>query len=609
MGRILSAALALLSISALAAEPKWIHVPSSDFEIFSSAGESETRSVLQHFERVRSFFDSKAAEGVKQRAEPVRVVVFGSKKEYEQYHLNAFATAYYMEIAGRDYIVLGGVSDDVFPIAVHEYVHLVAQHAGMNLPPWLNEGLAELYSTLKPVGDKVIVGNIIPGRVYEMSQEKWVPLATILAATKESPYYNEKNKAGNLYNEGWALTHMLELSPEYSPRSAEMFRQILKGAPSQKAIESVYGKPIEAVEKDLRSYITRNSFTGRIFSVKLDGGAKAAIEPAQAFDVKLTLLDLSNRPGKEAETRQKLNDLAGEYPKRPEPQSALGYLDWRAGRQEQAVKEFASAFELGGRNPQMLWDYGRLAANTDPAGAAGALKALLEGQPGRVEVRLVLGGLQLNNHQPKDALETLTPVKSVSPADAPRLFEMLAFARKENGEDTAARNDALQWLSNAKDADERERANRFIKALDGPAAMAMRQPASPVIAPDVPARDAPEGIPPRIARTEAATQQQTSPEPVPESKLLSVRGSFDELDCSGPTPKFVVQTNGGKVVLSMDEPDTIVISGLGSGTVDMHCGRQKPSPVSVRYEPAVASQAGVAGRVKSIQFGSENQAR
>lgn len=605
MSRILSTAFGLLSISAFAAEPRWIHVPSADFEIFSSASEADTRQVLQHFERVRSFFDT-GVVGAKQQAEPVRVIVFGSKKEYDQYRLNDFSAAYYTQIAGRDYIVLGGVSDNVFPTAVHEYVHLVAQHFGLNLPPWLNEGMAELFSTLKPVGDKVIVGNIIPGRMVEISQQKWVPLAAILAATSDSPYYNEKNKAGSLYDEGWALTHMLELSPEYSPRFQEFLRQIVKGTPSQTAIEAVYGKPLNSVEKDLQSYLRRDTFTGRILPVKLNDGTKAAVESAQMFDVKLTLLDLSNRPGKEAEIRQKLSDLASEYPKRPEPQSALGYLAWRMGQPEQAVKAFSTAFELGGRNPQMLWDYGRLGASSYPTGAARALNALLEGQPSRLDVRLVLARVQLNQDQPKEALDTLAPVKSVNPADAPRLFELLAYAKMQNGDPTSARFDALHWLSNAKDADDRERANRFIQSLNGPAGVTM-----PITAPPISstiASDAPDGGPPRLARSEAVAAkggQQDMPKPI----LPSVNGDFEDLDCSGPVPKLLVQTGGGRVALLMDQPDKIVISGISAGTIDMHCGRQKPAPVSIQYEPAAASQAGVTGSVRAIQFNSETQTR
>ena len=45
--------------------------------------------------------------GVRGKREPVRVIVFGSKKDYEPYRPNSFADAYYTQAtAGRDYIVL-----------------------------------------------------------------------------------------------------------------------------------------------------------------------------------------------------------------------------------------------------------------------------------------------------------------------------------------------------------------------------------------------------------------------------------------------------------------------------------------------------------------------
>ena len=496
MKRLLHFALGLLYFSAaVAAEPKWLHVPSTDFEIFSTAGESDTRGVLQHFERVRSFFAPNVPQDVKLHAEPVRVIVFGSKKEYEQYRPNAFAEAFYTQIAGRDYIVLGGVGDDVFPIAVHEYVHLVVQHAGLTLPPWLNEGMAEVFSTMKPLGDKVVVGNIIPGRVIEMTHGKWTPLETILNAGTDSPWYNETNKAGSLYNEGWALTHMLQLSPQYAAHFSEMLHQIAAGTPSVTAIQNAYNKPLASVEKDLQLYLRQDSFTGRVFPVKQkDGEKKASVELADLFDVKLSLIDLGTGRGKEAASL-KLRDLASEYPKRPEPQAALGYIAWNAGDSARAVKDFGAAFELGDRNPQMLWDYGRLAANPDPANATTALTALLELQPARVDVRLELAGIQLRGHKGKEALETLSAIRNATAADAARYYEIRAFADMESHDADAAHIDAIHWFENAKDAAQKARARTFIDAVN-----ASTRTAHPTlmtaqaVAPDL--RD---GAPPKIA--------------------------------------------------------------------------------------------------------------
>ncbi|MGA2590578.1 MAG: hypothetical protein ABSH32_11720 [Bryobacteraceae bacterium] len=124
------------------------------------------------------YFDRNYDEALRQ-AMPVRLVVFGSQKEYEPYRINEFATAYYHQIADRDYIVMSHGGADTFPIAVHEYVHLLVRHFGLKLPPWLNEGLAELYSTLKPMGGKILVGDLIPGRQRALLQDRWVLLAVI----------------------------------------------------------------------------------------------------------------------------------------------------------------------------------------------------------------------------------------------------------------------------------------------------------------------------------------------------------------------------------------------------------------------------------------------
>lgn len=593
--------------AARGAEPKWIRMPSSDFEIYSSAGEGDTRRALQYLERVRSFFEQALGGGAGQKREPVRVIVFGSKKEYEQYRPNDFAAAYYTRIAGRDYIVLGSVNDEVFPIAVHEYVHLVTQNAGMKFPPWFNEGIAELFSTMKPTGDKVLVGAPVVGRALALSREKWVPLSVIVAATHDSPYYNEKSKAGSLYDEGWLLTHMLELDPQYSPKFGQFLKEMENGTPSQKVIEGVWGKPLEAVEKDLHAYLQvflRGGTTmASVFPVKLQGGEKVAAEPAVMFDVKLTLLDLSNRRGKEADAKVEFQDLIKEDPKRPEPYVALGYLAARDGEQEQAIESFGKAVELGSRNPQMLWDFGRMAARVKPQQAMGALQTLLADQPNRFEVRLALAQIQMNSKLAKEAIETLAPVKKVTPEDAPRFFQILAFAHMQNGEREAARSNAQRWLDNTKDTDERLNANRMLRYLDQQDAPAAVSAASP---PPLPRLDKLDGGDAGDSTPKLVRAQPLSPERAPARlELPSVSGTLVELDCKGPLPKFVLQAEGGRVSLLMDDPKSVLISGLSEGTIDLNCGPLKQVAVWIQYDPPTVAAPGLKGIVRAIHYEPE----
>ena len=595
MGRIFLAALFLLPISAaFPAEPKWIHVSSSDFEMFSSAGEGDTRRVLQHFERVRSFFQQTVTSGAKRPDEPARIIVFGTKKEYEPYKPNEFASAFYTQIGGRDYIVIGGVTEDVFPTAVHEYVHLVVRHDGLDLPIWLNEGMADLYSTMRQLGNKVLVGAIPAGRGYQLAQEKWTPLATILAATRDSPYYNEKSKAGSLYSEGWALAHMLNLDPKYNQGFSKFFDLVVKGNSSAAALQSTYGKPLDVVEKELQTYILGSNLRGGLIPAKLQEGAKAAVEPAQAFDVKLALLYLGNRRSKAEETRKKLTELADEFPRRPEPHAALGYVAWSNRDAAGAVKEFTAAWDLGDRNRQMLWDYGRLAQTQDAEASVRALRTLLEMDPSRVEVRLALAGTLLTNRNVKDALETLAAVKSVKAADAPRLFELLAYARMENGETAVARRNAERWLENAKEDEQREKAQEFLDAVDRSRPVARIVPQT-LAAPDL---DTAVDQPPRLVRRPDGS---VAVDGKPGESMPSLEGKFVELDCSGPVPGFIVQTEEGKVTLMMDEPKSIVLGGDTSGTLDLSCGPQQGVPVRVLYVEDTSRR--YRGSVRAIEFG------
>src|SRR5262249_15529694 len=159
----------------------------------------------------------------------------------------------------------------------HEYTHLVVQHEGHRYPPWLNEGFAELFSTLAIQGDTVRLGDPIVGRLQALLRDKWVPLSTILSADHDSPYYNETNKAGNLYNEGWALVHMLMTTSEYRPKSGEVLAAVDKGTPSIEALEKVYGKPLAAIENDLELYIRGSRFNYLSAKIKLQTNKEALV--------------------------------------------------------------------------------------------------------------------------------------------------------------------------------------------------------------------------------------------------------------------------------------------------------------------------------------------
>src|ERR1700736_990651 len=149
-------ALFFLTALPLVAADQWIKLTTPHFELYTTAGEKKGREAILYFEQVRNFF-LQASPSKKVPEFPVRIVAFRSEKQYRPYRINESAAAYYTQTQTRDYIVMQDIAQEHYHVAIHEYTHLIVEHSGLKLPPWLNEGWAELYSTLKPLGDKAMI--------------------------------------------------------------------------------------------------------------------------------------------------------------------------------------------------------------------------------------------------------------------------------------------------------------------------------------------------------------------------------------------------------------------------------------------------------------------
>jgi hypothetical protein len=102
-----------------------------------------------------------------------------------------------------------GFADEA-AVVFHEYSHLLVGTAVRSIPIWLNEGLAEYYSTfsLKSGGKGANIGLAIPRHV-QLLRQRFIPLSQLLAVDQSSELYNEGERRSIFYAESWALTHYL----------------------------------------------------------------------------------------------------------------------------------------------------------------------------------------------------------------------------------------------------------------------------------------------------------------------------------------------------------------------------------------------------------------
>ena len=163
-----------------AAPDSWAVAKSSSFEVYSQSGAGPARAGLQWLEQVRAFFATQTGLEAEVRP-PVRVIGFASRKEYDSYRITPIADAFYIGTESRDYIVLPSLAPDQFRSAAHEYAHVVIHAAGFHPPRWLDDGFAEVMSTVRFTEGGTLLGAEVPAHRQALRAGRWIALGEVFA--------------------------------------------------------------------------------------------------------------------------------------------------------------------------------------------------------------------------------------------------------------------------------------------------------------------------------------------------------------------------------------------------------------------------------------------
>ncbi len=601
-------ASALTASSGLAAE-QWLKLTSSHFELYTTAGEKKGREAILFFEQVRDFFGKARGNAKPVTTAPVRIIAFRSDKEYKPYRISESADAFYLDGYDRDYIVMRNISEESYPVAVHEFTHLLIKRAGIEVPIWFNEGLADVYSSLKPMGKKVLIGSLIPGRIYPLQQNKWIPFDALTAVDAKSPYYNEKVRAGIFYAESWALVHMLFLSDQYRAQFNKLLVALASGLPASAAFWQTYAKTLGQVQQDLEQYMRGTKFNGMLFDVKLEKSAEEPdIEPASPLESGLVLADLLALTSKPDAAKEAYDGLAQANPKSWEVEAGLAELAWRGKNPGEAKKHFARSEELGSNNPRMYFDYAMVLHQTDGKDSAAipALKKAVELDPEYQDAHYYLAFSLMSDSQYQDALDHFKKVKHIKIEQAFGYYHAMSYcdyqlekwddaqkageaARKyaRQPQDIASAEDMLRALT-----EERERRAMIAQQM---AALAAEQAAG---------QTAPRRASEPVAAAEKPKQLVSRVDgPGVSPARPSVVGTLRQVDCLGKMLRLHITAAGQKkVALAITDPGSVTIKGVEGGTVDLACGPQKGKLVIVDYENRQDAKLGTIGDVRMIEF-------
>jgi tetratricopeptide (TPR) repeat protein len=342
------------------AKETWTSVRSQNFHLVGNASEKEVRQVATRLEQFRLAFSRIFKRARLHDSVPTTVLVFKNEGSYKPFNPRGSA-GYFQSGEDVNYITLSAetrsAADNPYAVIFHEYVHLlVKNNVSPNAPAWVNEGLAEFYSTLEITkdGKAADIGRPISDHIYYLRQQKLLPLRTLFAVDHSSPHYNEQSKRGVFYAQSWALVHYLMLGNkgQRQPQLNRYLALVGGGASQQDSFQTAFGADIDAIEKELRDYIGRNSYPYYNFPFEQKLDTEVAVESAPLTEAEglayLGDLALHTRLLEQAETQlQKAVTLDAASPM---TQASLGMLRMRQRRFAEAKDHLRRAVASDARN-------------------------------------------------------------------------------------------------------------------------------------------------------------------------------------------------------------------------------------------------------------------
>ena len=620
MKRLAVVLIALLFVVPVRAAEKWTYAASEHFDVYTTGGAGRAREALNYFERVNAFFQFiyRVTPKAKERT---RLIVFSNDREFSPYRPNQNVAAFYQSGADRDYIVMGRLDEDSSPIIVHEYSHLFLRHFGGRYPLWLNEGMAEVFSTMRLEAGKVRFGDPHQQHLaYLNSGVALFDLNRLFGINHDSPEYNTRTHQGVLYAQSWALVHMLFVDDRYSPKWDAFIRQVLNGVSSADALRAVYGKSPEEMKLELFNYIRRSQFL--YLSTKDSYKAtstKYETRPADAFEGSLVSANLrANAPDGEADARAAYQKLEQERPNDLSLLESRAYFEWRRGRTDAALPYFERAVAQGSRNSKLVYDYARI----DQSKAATLLPKALELAPDNVDIRLDNARLLLNERKGSETILALATMEGLSREQAFKRYQLLANAYMLLNQTQGARAAATEAGRNADSDDRREYAARLIKSIDEyaeqrakyeervKAAGAAKTPATAsttvpgAVAPTATglAGEAPPA--PRISMEMIRPPILADNRPADAAGVILMEGRLRNIICLPEGKGLVLEMVAGSTSLRLliDRPERVLVRGRTDGTVDLRCEKTDQA-LTVGFVPGVNQTHQTEGHVFVLDYG------
>ena len=330
----------------------WKQIRTPDVIVVGNASEGELRSALKQIEDFRGGLVA-LFPGVKMSSRLATTMVvlkdFNTFRTFqprdERGKRRENVGGYFTITPTMNYMVLGayGDRDATLEVVFHEYTHFILQQNFGSLPLWLNEGVADFYSTFRSnyKDGMSLVGKPPAGRLEAIRARGALPLDRIVTNEGASTLYRDPAMTYAFYAQSWAFVHYVQLGSNGKRRGqiSAYLEALDRGIPIEQAFNTAFGVTYAQMQRELDGYVRQMSFPALLFTPKAATTDIAALSPESLTESAAACLqaDLLLQMGATEDAERLVTKALAIDPSNVDAKIALARVRNQQDRREEAI--------------------------------------------------------------------------------------------------------------------------------------------------------------------------------------------------------------------------------------------------------------------------------
>ncbi len=358
-----------------AAEAGWICVQSPHFTVLTPGAEAQARTwatTMEGFYRaMNAGFEVKA-----DHLPVVTVLLFKNDRDFRPFKplekgkpaklAGFFARSEDINVIA---LSLGDESAELRQKIQHEAVHWYFSSRPRRLPLWMEEGLAEVYSTFH-MSDAThgVFGDIREDHLRLLRKKGLMPIEQLMQVTSASIQYNETQRTGLFYAESWLLVHYLSFGRDNrgAARLDHFEGLVDRGASLDEALRLGLGANATDLQEKLQRYLSNGAYGQAKIAIAAETASTLRERPANRSEIEVAFGSTLMVTRSIDQAEDHLQFAAQVDPLAPRPLECLGLVALRRGDLSGASRSYRQAAALGSQNPLVYYDLALLRLGIRP---------------------------------------------------------------------------------------------------------------------------------------------------------------------------------------------------------------------------------------------------